>query len=215
MVGWVQRIVSLLHTINCREKCKRDWLKKNKHNDTALLECVDTSTIKVGNYTYGGLRVKNDFPDRKLIIGNFCSIGNDVVFLVGQEHEYSRISTFPFKARCLRNEKHEAASKGDIVIDDDVWIGYGAKILSGVHIGQGAVVGAGAIVTRDVEPYAIVAGIPAKEIKKRFDKKMVEALLKVDYGKLTREMVEEHLEDLYEPLINIEQLQWLPKKDDV
>lgn len=214
-MNWIQRIASLLYTLSCREKCKREWLKKNGHNNTVLLEYADISTVKVGNYTYGGLRVKNDRSDRKISIGSFCSIGNDVVFLVGQEHDYSRISTFPFKARCLRSEKFEASSKGDIIIDDDVWIGYGAKILSGVHIGQGAIVGAGAVVTKDVEPYAIVAGIPAKEIRKRFNKNMVEALLKVDYGKLTREIVEAHIEELYEPLVNKEQLQWFPKKGDI
>lgn len=79
----------------------------------------------------------------------------------------SGVSTYPFK-RKLFHGGEEAVSKGDIIVGDDVWVGYGATILSGVHIGQGAVIAAGAVVNKDVPPYAIVGGIPAKVIKYRF-----------------------------------------------
>lgn len=77
---------------------------------------------------------------------------------------------------CLQKVKHEATSKGDIVVKDDVWIGYGSIILSGVHIGQGAVIAAGSVVSHDVPPYAIVGGVPARLIKYRFSEEMTKKL---------------------------------------
>ncbi len=114
--------------------------------------------------------------------------------------------------KLLQSVDFEAKTKGDIIVDDDVWIGYGATILSGVHIGQGAVVAAGAVVSKDVPPYAIVGGVPAKVIKYRFNQEMIHELLNVDYSKLTKKMVEEHVGDLYKPLTDAEQLNWMPKK---
>ena len=85
--------------------------------------------------------------------------------------------------------------------------------MSGVHIGQGAVVAAGAVVTHDVPPYAIVGGVPAKVIKYRFGPEMIEELLKVDYSKLTEDMVREHIDELYEELKDAGQLAWMPKRE--
>ena len=84
--------------------------------------------------------------------------------------------------------------------------------MSGVHIDQGAVVAAGAVVTKDVPPYAIVGGVPAKVIKYRFEPEMIEELLKVDYSKLTNEDIEKHIDDLYMELKDPSQLDWMPKK---
>ena len=86
-------------------------------------------------------------------------------------------------------------------------------ILSGVHIGQGAVIAAGAVVTNDIPPYAIVGGVPAKVIKYRFDKQIIEELLKVDFSKLTKEMVLSHKDELYQPLENIEDYVWIHRKN--
>ena len=110
------------------------------------------------------------------------------------------------------NEKQEGVSKGNIIVDDDVWIGFRSTILSGVHIGQGAIVAAGSLVTKDVPPYAIVGGVPAKVIKYRFSPEMITELLKVDYNQLTEELVKEHIEDLYRDLEDTSQLWWFPKK---
>lgn len=84
--------------------------------------------------------------------------------------------------------------------------------MSGVHIGQGAVVATGVVVTKDVPPYAIVGGVPAKVIKYRFEPEMIEELLKVDYSKLTKKDIEKHIDDLYVELKNLSQLDWMPKK---
>lgn len=147
----------------------------------------------------------------KLKIGNYVSIAQNVTFLLNCEHYVDHISSFPFKVKVL-GEQSEALSKGDIMVDDDVWIGYGATIMSGVHIGQGAVIAAGAVATKDVPPYAIVGGVPAKVIKYRFKEEMIEELLKIDYSKLTKEMVQAHESELYTELTDLEQLDWMPKK---
>lgn len=131
---------------------------------------------------------------------------------MGAEHSTNHLSTFPFKVKLLGNEESEATSKGNIYIEDDVWIGFRTTILSGVQIGRGAVIAAGSVVTKDVPPYAIVGGVPAKIIKYRFESKMIEELLMVDYSKLTDEMVKEHIDELYTELKDIKQLEWIPRK---
>ena len=181
----------------------KNWRLKNKHNSTIPDNCFDIDYVEVGNYTYGYLNVLNFNKKERLVIGNFCSIGPKVAFILSAEHELTNISTFPYKVKCLKEQQFEGLSKGDIIVGDDVWIGCGAIILSGVHIGQGAVI------TKDVPPYAIVGGNPAKIIKYRFDDKLIQELLKIDYTKLTKEMIEEHIEDLYKPLTDAKQLEWL------
>ena len=88
----------------------------------------------------------------------------------------------------------EATSKGKIEISDDVWIGTNALILSGVHIGKGAVVAAGSVVTKDVPPFAIVGGVPAKVIKYRFPDDIIACLMKCDYSNISDDMIKEHFE---------------------
>lgn len=194
-----------------RLKFKIDWRKNNLHNETTL-HSLNYRNVEVGKYTYGALQVLNYNENVKLKIGNFCSIGGNVLFLLSAEHKIDSISTYPFKVRCLHETDNEAISKGDIIVDDDVWIGQNAIILSGVHIGKGAVVAAGAVVTKNVPPYAIVGGNPAQIIKYRFSEDIVAELLKVDYSKLTKEMIRNHINDLYDKLESSEQLEWMPKK---
>lgn len=193
---------------------KRKWKKTNKDNSTYALNLFDIKKVHVGKETYGGLKVFND-TNSSLYIGSYCSIAENVVFLLGHEHHISRISTYPFKQKLELTHERDAFSKGNIVVNDDVWIGYGATIMSGVQIGQGAVIASGAIVTKNVPPYAIVGGVPAKIIKYRFEPNLIEELLRVDYSKLSREIIEEHVDDLYQDLKSTSQLQWMPKKGDI
>ena len=160
---------------------KKYWLKNNKHNNTILgdlsnLEAIDfvrNGGIVVGENTYGTINVNYTLGEKEsLVIGNNCSIGR-CNFLLGGEHDYSCISTFPFNGQ-------PASSKGEIIVEDDVWIGDGVWILSGIKIGKGAIIGAGSIVTRDVPPFAIVAGNPAKVIKYRFSKDIIDKIMKID-----------------------------------
>jgi len=193
---------------------KIEWRRRNAHNSTTLEEPVDIDAIQVGNYSYGPLNVLRDNNFGKLVIGHYCSIASNVMFIVASDHRVNAVSTFPFQVMCLHSQKQEALSKGDIVVDDDVWIGHGSTILSGVHIGQGAVVAAGAVVTKDVPPYAVVGGVPARVIKYRFSPEIIAALLKVDFGKLDKKMIGEHVEKLYQDLTDAAQIDWMPKKQE-
>lgn len=166
------------------------WRDLNKHNETTVSNHVKIDHVYVGNYTYGNIDVYHSGNgDEKLIIGSYCSIAPNVTFLLASEHFYKGLSTYPFKVKFLGYE-NEAGSKGSIIVEDDVWIGYGATIFSGVKIGQGAVIGAGSIVTKDVPPYAIVAGNPAKILKYRFEPQIIEKLCCFDFSMMGKEAVQ-------------------------
>lgn len=120
----------------------------------------------------------------KLIIGKFCSIACGTKFLFNcANHALKSLSTYTFPLFYEEWELEKSNittawdNKGDIVIGNDVWIGYEAVIMAGVHIGDGAIIAARAVVTKDVPPYTIVGGTPAKEIRKRFDAEVIEQLL--------------------------------------
>ena len=137
--------------------------------------------VNVGRHTYGVPQVFIWDHETHLTIGSFCSIAEDVVIALGGEHRSEWKTTYPFssfpdKWPSAKKVLGHPKSKGHIVIGNDVWIGYGALILSGVTIGDGAVIGAASIVTKDVEPYAIVAGNPARLIRYRFDKQTIHKL---------------------------------------
>jgi acetyltransferase-like isoleucine patch superfamily enzyme len=156
--------------------------------------------VIVGKKTYGGLNVVDFSPlDTKLEIGSYCSISPGVQFLLGGEHQIDSISTYPFKVKCFGYD-WEAGSKGDIIVSDDVWIGTNAIICSGVKIGQGAIVAAGAVVTKDVESYAIVGGNPAKIIKYRFSEIIREKLLKMNICKFFDSFIESDIDIIYSPI---------------
>ncbi len=186
MLSKIKRILLL-------EKNKRKFKKMNKNNDCFLFNGPNDKKlcdkIHIGNYSYGPIFIKGyGDTDSNLIIGNFVSIAFGVKFFLGGEHNYKKISTFPFQTY-FYHKKNDSISKGNIVVEDDVWIGEDSIILSGVRIGQGAVIGAGSVVVKDVPPYAIVGGVPAKIIKYRFSNDVIAELLKVDFKKLTKEKI--------------------------
>lgn len=204
----IQRIKRDVNNFILKQKFK----KKNKNASVYLDGTARIDNISIGDYTYGPINALTFNDSAKLKIGNFCSIAPRVSFLVSADHYVNHISSYPFKVRIM-GESFEGYSKGDIIVDDDVWIGYGATILSGVHIGQGAVIAAGAVVSKDVPPYAIVGGVPASLIKYRFEPEMIEELLQVDYSKLTRSEIEKHIDELYAELKDKSQLEWMPRKN--
>lgn len=145
----------------------------------------------------------------RLIIGNFCSIACGAKFLFASaNHTMRALSTYPFPIFFEEwgLDKAEVTSawdhKGNIVIGNDVWIGYEAVILSGVTIGDGAIIGARAVVTRDVPPYTIVGGTPAKEIRKRYDEQTIDRLLRLKWWDWPKEKIRQSLPQLMNGALN-------------
>lgn len=190
---------------------KKKWRKLNPNNYTNAEDLFNSSCVDVGDYTYGGLHVLTYNNDNKLKIGRFCSIAPEVMFVLSADHYTQHMSSYPYKVWVMK-ENQEGISKGDIIVEDDVWIGFRSIILSGVHIGKGSVIAAGSVVTKDVPPYAIVGGVPAKVIKYRFSDEIITELMKIDYSKLTEEMIKNHIDSLYTDLRDVNQLRWMPQK---
>ena len=137
----------------------------------------------------------------KLIIGKFCSIACGAKFLFNSaNHTFRSLSTYPFPLFFeeweldKKNVTDSWDNKGDIVIGSDVWIGYEAVVMAGVTIGDGAIIGTRAVVTKDVPPYTIVGGIPAKPIRKRFSEETVQALLDLRWWDWPKERIMQNLQ---------------------
>jgi len=178
-----------------------------------LKNVITDPSITVGDYT-----MYNDFVNEpvgfernnvlyhypinrdRLIIGKFCSIACGAKFLFNSaNHTLSSLSTYPFPLFFEEwglEKRNVAASwdnKGDIVIGNDVWIGYEAVIMAGVTIGDGAIIGARAVVTKDVPPYTVVGGIPAKPIKKRYPEETIAALSELKWWDWPEERIAQNL----------------------
>jgi acetyltransferase-like isoleucine patch superfamily enzyme len=130
--------------------------------------------LKIGEFTYGSPIIHFWDYETKLTFGKYCSISNGAIFILGGNHRKDWVTTFPFNEfpkdfRSARLIKGHPSTKGDILIGNDVWIGFGSIILSGVEIGDGSIIGAGSVVSKDVEPYSIYVGNPAKKIGQRFE----------------------------------------------
>ncbi len=140
----------------------------------------------------------------KLIIGKFCSIACGTRFLFNSaNHALASLSTYPFPIffeEWNLDGKDVATAwdnKGDIVIGNDVWIGYEAVIMSGVTIGDGAIIGTRALVTKDVPPYTIVGGIPARQIKKRFCEDTISQLLQIKWWNWSVEKITQNIHAIW------------------
>ena len=181
---------------------------------TVYLKSVITKpSIEVGDFT-----IYNDFVNDprdfeknnvlyhypinhdRLVIGKFCSIACGAKFIFNcANHSLKSLSTYTFPLFFEEWDlpKSEVVSawdnKGDIVIGNDVWIGYDAVIMAGVTIGDGAIIGTRAVVTKDVEPYSIVGGVPAKEIRKRFTPDIVNELLRLKWWDRPVDVIREHI----------------------
>ena len=151
---------------------------------------IQSPNILVGEFTYIAdsdfeSHVTHHYPwlGDKLIIGRFCQIARGAEFVMnGANHQMNAVSTFPFYTLegwdMVPPAVCDLPLKGDTVIGNDVWIGQNAVILPGVHIGDGAIIGAESVVGSDVEPYTVVAGNPARAIRRRFDDEMIDLLLR-------------------------------------
>lgn len=185
--------------------------RPNDQNTCYLKNVVTKPNIIVGDYTF-----YNSFNDParfemdnvlyhypinrdRLFIGRFCSIAHGAKFIMNSaNHTLKSLSTYPFPI--FGQEWDDTLpvveawdNKGDIQVGNDVWIGYEAVILAGVTIGDGAIVGTRAVVTKDVPPYTIVGGVPAKPIKKRFDDETIDILLKIRWWDWPEEKIRANL----------------------
>lgn len=165
-----------------------------------------TTPLTKGRCSYGTpLITRSPIGEEHVRIGSFVSIAPDVVLLDGGGHRTDWVSTFPMRM-CLElagaKEDGNPLSRGDVTIGHDVWIGRGARVLSGITIGHGAVVGAYSVVTKDVAPYTIVGGNPAREIRKRFSDEQVSELLTIEWWNWPMEKIVECVGELSDPNVD-------------
>lgn len=177
-----------------------------------LKNVVKNPNIIVGDYTYyddfenvenfeKNVKYLFDFIGDQLIIGKFCMIASDVKFIMnGANHLTEAVTAYPFAifggdwSEAMQGKSYP--NKGNIVVGNDVWIGYNATILAGVTIGDGAIIGNNALVTKDVEPYSIVGGNPAKLIRKRFSEEKIKQLLEIQWWNWEIEKITQNLDFL-------------------
>lgn len=136
--------------------------------------------LTIGEFTYGheSMQIKGDMNN--VTIGKYCSIGDNLIIDGGFQHRTDFITTYPFHNR-MGIGVQNAFTRGDVTIGNDVWIGQDVMIMGGVKIHDGAVIGARSVVTRDVGPYEVVAGVPAKHIKYRVTPFIASQLLKIKW----------------------------------
>ena len=185
---------------------------KNYDKLCFLKNIITNLNIIVGDYTYyddfedvhnfeKNVKYHFDFIGDQLIIGKFCMIASDVKFIMnGANHLSNAISTYPFAVfgngweNAMEGKVYP--NKGNIEIGNDVWIGYNATIMAGVKIGDGAIIATNATVVSDVEPYTVVGGNPAREIKKRFSSEIIERLLKLQWWNWDIEKITKNVQNL-------------------
>mgnify|MGYP006266595451 CR=1 FL=1 len=161
----------------------------------------------MSKYSYGLERISIHHPGNNQVhIGKFCSIAENCNIILKANHRTDWITTYPFGSMYCDvfntfNGKDNVKSNGDVVIGNDVWIGTNVTIMSGVTIGDGAVIAYNSHVVKDVEPYSITGGNPAKFIKYRFEKEAIEKLLKIRWWDWEEEKINQHLELLCSPNI--------------
>jgi len=191
---------------------EKDFPLKNYNRLCFLKNIIKNPAIIVGDYTYyddfenvenfeKNVKYHFDFIGDKLIIGKFCMIASDVKFIMnGANHLTNSLTSYPFAifGNGWENamDGKQYPRKGDITIGNDVWIGYNATIMAGVIVGDGAIIAANSTVIKDVEPYSIVGGNPAVEIKKRFSNDVIERLLKLKWWEWDIEKITNNIQHL-------------------
>jgi len=186
----IKKCLVLFHLYEIKEKEKfftKDFFQSKKYI--------------IGDYTYGNPNVLDWGGNSNLEIGKFCSIAAEVTIFLGGNHRIDWNSTYPFMVIFNENPlatliKGHPASKGDVKIGNDVWIGYGATIMSGISIGDGAVIAAKSVITKNIEPYEIWGGNPAKLIKKRFSEEKINYLTDLKWWNWDFETIQNNIDKL-------------------
>ncbi|MGH2665059.1 MAG: CatB-related O-acetyltransferase [Flavobacterium sp.] len=178
------------------------WKSANKHNYIVPWAIFPMEKVRVGKMSYGPLDVKCfGNTDESLIIGDYVSISSHVIFILGGNHQINTLSNYPLHSKLIGlSPQRDAAVKGPIIVENEVWIGTGAIILSGVTLGKGSIVAAGAVVTKDIPPYAIAGGNPAKVIRYRFDEATVNQLKDLSISDFDEKTIKDNIDEFYKPL---------------
>lgn len=177
-----------------------EWRRDNKHNSTTLsLNVKNPKIITVGNYSYGEINVESfENKNEGLDIGSFVSIASNVLFILGGNHQTDAFTTYPLKAHFFENfSEDDATTKGKIIVEDEVWIGNNVIVLSGVKLGKGSIIAAGSLVTKDVSPFSIVGGNPAKFIRWRISEELVGERLNINLEDINLEMIKDNINLFY------------------
>lgn len=189
-------------------------VKKLTDHMVFLKNAIKNPNIQVGDYTYFDGRGREAFFETenvifayfsKLTIGRFCQIAHGTKFILNDaNHQMTGFSTYPFFVFGQHNEScpewadytFVGTNKGDNIVGNDVWFGHESMVMPGVKIGDGAIIASRAVVTKDVEPYSIVAGNPAKLVKKRFDDATIEALMKIKWWDWSYEKITQNIKSI-------------------
>lgn len=200
---------------------------KNYKRTVFLKHFITRKNIEIGDYTYyddpdnpedfeiNNIPFHYSFSKEKLIIGKFCALATKTKFITSSaNHKLDGFSTFPFGIFGRGWEKEMdmslLANKGDTIVGNDVWFGYDSTILPAVKIGSGSIIAAKAVVVKDVPPYAIVAGNPAKIVKMRFDKNIIDELLKISWWNWPIDIISKNIKYIIGS--DIEKMKRLKKK---
>lgn len=197
---------SIIRNFN-KNQFDKKWRQLNLHNDTVAGErTFPIDAVSVGKSTYGMLNIQcfNLKPEKQLIIGNYVSIAPGVLFLLDVNHQTQTLTTFPLHTRLISPSPVDALSKGQLIIEDEVWIGTNALLFSGIRIGKGAIIAAGSIVTKDVPPYAIFGGNPGKIIRYKFSDEIIKILLPINLIDLPTDWMRENIETLYKKIETVD-----------
>ena len=165
---------------------KKSWILKHK------------DYLSIGKHTYGLER--NSFVGLDIScpvkIGKFCSFAPEVKIFLNSDHPTNLPSTFPFKTLLLQETpwpNRDAVTNGSVCIGNDVWVGTRSMLMSGITIGDGAIIAAGSVVTKNVDPYEIVGGVPAQRIRFRFTNQEINSMLRIKWWDWTDEKIKENI----------------------
>lgn len=190
------------------KKIRNVFIKKfrdsNKHNSVFPVNLFPIDIVNIGKHSYGELNLisyQKDNKEHHLEIGSFVSISTGVKFFLHENHKINTLTTFPLSSIFNNTtDPRDACGRGSIVIEDEVWLGNGVMVMSGVRIGKGAIVAAGSVVTKDVDAYCIVGGVPAKLIRMRFTPEIRDRLKKIYLKDIDDNLIKKNIDIFYEEI---------------
>ena len=175
----------------------RVWVFLENKKNVYVFERSKRYVSKWGDKTYGYPNITCYDNLSRLSVGKYTSIASNVNILLGSNHKRGMVTNYPRSLINKNIKPQDTNERGDVTIGNDVWIGYGVTIIGPVNIGDGAIIGAGAVVVRDVPAYAVAVGVPAKVIKFRFEEGEIQDLLKIKWWERDEEEVKRMESDLF------------------